>query len=484
MPSSLKPVVQETLSPGGLPLELWLMVMKLLPNRSARSCLQVCRSWHDMALTVLFRTVKLHFLGPGLAFYDDCSTQQKVLSVPISERSWEILDYIATNSTFGKAIKYIVVYASVAPLAFEKLCLIKALRCMPHLLGFEWISENSPSIIQHIQQTLLVSCRNLRHLRYPLDTMPPPFDPFPQKLTSLNLTPAEMWENEDNAFWYIIDVFPSSLDTLTSLTLACVSMKDIPTQMFQMFARLRELALWEPYEIDALLLPLRHEKALESLSLRCADGGDNLRTFLRGATALLPRLTTFLLTSDEYIESDDLNAIRDFLIAHPGLMRLHLCIYCPSQLTPILYPALAKLQSLEALWLDTGPGETLDIRPLLAVLPRSLQVLVLYVHHDCFGELLRCLTEFSHLRSLCVPYELPLTPQVLAMELEHLTFVAAGKSVQYVERGFSDGKVELCRAPLLEVATWHPSDFDDPNMAWMAEDLKSWITSAEWKVLH
>ncbi|KAI5986961.1 hypothetical protein EDD15DRAFT_1531358 [Pisolithus albus] len=295
---------------------------------------------------------------------------------------------------------------------------------MPHLLGFEWISAHSPCVIQNIQQTLLVSCRNLRHLRYPLDTTPPPFDPFPQKLTSLNLTPAEMWENEGQ----------------------CVL--DIPTQMFQMFARLRELTLWEPYEIDALLLPLRHEKALESLSLRGADGGDNLRAFLRGATALLPQLTTFVLTSDEYIEGDDLNAIRDFLTAHPGLIRLHLCIYCPSRLTPILYPALAKLQSLEALWLDTGPGEMLDIRPLLAVLPRSLQVLVLYVHHDCFGELvspsillpeipvdfvlsqLRCLTEFSHLRSLCVPYEEPLTPQVLAIELKHLTFVAAGKSVR------------------------------------------------------
>ncbi|KAI6120356.1 hypothetical protein EV401DRAFT_1955980 [Pisolithus croceorrhizus] len=484
MPSSLRPVVQTTLSPGGMPMELWLMVMKLLPKKSVRSCLQVCRSWHDMALTVLFSTVKLHFFGPGLSFYDDYVRQQQVLELPgLSDRSWEILDYITTNSTFAQAIKFIIVYASADSLTFEKLCLIKALRCMPYLMGFEWIA-NSPSIIQHIQETLLVSCPNLRHLRYPLDTTPPPLDPFSQKLTSLNLTPAEMWEYEDNAFWYIIDVFPSSMDTLTALTLACVSMRDIPTEAFQVFARLRELTLWEPYEIDALLLPLRHEQALKSLALRGVDGGDNLRTFLRGATRLLPRLSTFLLTSDEYIETDDLNAIRDFLIAHPGLKRLHLRIYCPSPLMPILYPALAKLQSLQALWLDTGPGEMLDIRPLLSVLPRSLQVLVLYVHHDFFGELLRCLSEFLHLRSLCVPYELPLTPQILAMELERLTFVAAGKSVMHVERDSSGGKVELCRASPLEVATWHRSDFDDPNMAWMAEDLKSWITSAEWKVLH
>ncbi|KAI6095086.1 hypothetical protein F5141DRAFT_1162878, partial [Pisolithus sp. B1] len=406
------------------------------------------------ALTVLFSTVKLHFFGPGLSFYDDYVRQQQVLELPgLSDRSWEILDYITTNSTFAQAIKFIIVYASADSLTFEKLCLIKALRCMPYLMGFEWIA-NSPSIIQHIQETLLVSCPNLQHLRYPLQCV-----------------------------WYIIDVFPSSMDTLTALTLACVSMRDIPTEAFQVFARLRELTLWEPYEIDALLLPLRHEQALKSLALRGVDGGDNLRTFLRGATRLLPRLSTFLLTSDEYIETDDLNAIRDFLIAHPGLKRLHLRIYCPSPLMPILYPALAKLQSLQALWLDTGPGEMLE-RPLLSVLPRSLQVLVLYVHHDFFGELLRCLSEFLHLRSLCVPYELPLTPQILAMELERLTFVAAGKSVMHVERDSSGGKVELCRAPPLEVATWHRSDFDDPNMAWMAEDLKSWITSAEWKVLH
>ncbi|KAI6107545.1 hypothetical protein EV401DRAFT_2002328 [Pisolithus croceorrhizus] len=249
-----------------------------------------------------------------------------------------------------------------------------------------------------------------------------------------------------------------------------------------MFARLRELTLWEPYEIDALLLPLRHEQALRSLALRGVDGGDNLRTFLRGATRLLPRLSTFLLTSEEYIEADD-NAIHDFLIARPGLKRLHLCIYCPSQLMPILYPALSKLQSLQALWLDTGPGEMLDIRRLLSVLPKSLQVLVLYIQHEFFGELLRCLSEFPHLRSLCVPYELPLTPQLLAMELERLTFVAAGKSVMHVERDSSGGKAKLCRAPPLEVATWYWSNFDDPKMAWMAEDLKLWITSAEWKVL-
>ncbi|KAI6046351.1 hypothetical protein EDC04DRAFT_2630174 [Pisolithus marmoratus] len=483
MPPSFEPPVRNTISPGGIPIELWLMIMKLLPRKSVRSCLQVCRTWHDIALTLLFSTVKLHLLGSGLAFYHDCARQKQINAMLLSDRTWEILDHIASNSTFARAIKFIIVYASAGSLTFEKLCLIKALRCMPHLMGFEWISA-SPSIIHHIQETLLVSCPHLRRLRYPLDITPPPLDPFPQPLTSLDLTPSEVWEDEDNAFWYIIDVFPFAMDTLTTLTLACVSMKDIPTEAFQMFARLRELTLWEPYELDALLLPFRHNHALESLTLRSVDGGNNLRTFLQGAIALLPQLSTFVLTSDEYIEIDDLFAIHNFLIAYPKLKRLHICIYCPSQFTPILYAALAQLRSLQALWLDTGPAEMLDIRPLLSVLPRSLRVLVLYVQHDCFGELLRCLSEFPRLTSLCVPYELPLTPQILAMELNNLTFVAAGKVVMRMERDSSEGEVELSRVPFLEVATWHQSDFDDPNMAWMAEDLKSWLTSAEWKVLH
>lgn len=475
--------MRKTFSPGGIPVELWLMVMKLLPKKSVRSCLHVCRIWHDIALTLLFSTVKLHFMGPDLAFYGDFSRQKQINAMPLTDRTWEILDHIPSNSTFARTIKYIIVYASDYNLCFEKLSLIKALRCMPYLVGFEWIA-NSSSHIQDIQETLLVSCPRLQRLRYPLDITPPPLKPFPQKITSLNLTPADMWEKDDNAVWYIIDVFPSAMDTLTTLVLACVSMRDIPTEAYGIFAHLKELTFWEPYEIDALLLPLHHERALEFLALKSVDGGENLCTFLQGATTLLPRLSTFLLASDEYIGINDLSAVRNFLIGHPGLERLHLRIYCPSQFTPALYPALAKLQFLQALWLDTGPAEMIDIRPLISVLPRSLRVLVLYVRHDCFAELLRCLSGFPHLTALCLPYEHPLTPHILAMELKKLTFVAAGKSVVRVERDPSGSKVELRRVPFLELATWHRSDFDDPNMSWMAEDLKSWLTSAKWKVLH
>ncbi|KAG6335405.1 hypothetical protein ID866_3679 [Astraeus odoratus] len=142
------------------------------------------------------------------------------------------------------------------------------------------------------------------------------------------------------------------------------------------------------------------------------------------------------------------------------------------------------MRSLQALWIETGPTAKYDIIPLLKVLPRSLRVLAFYVQYDAYIELLQLLSGLPCLASVCLPHNIPLTAELLAMDIPNLTFVATGTRAVKLKRDFPWAPAELCPMTTLELGTLHASDLDDPDLAWMTDMLRAWLTSPVWNAIH
>lgn len=111
---------------GGLPVELWIIIIDYLPRQSLRACLQVCRVWHDIAVRPLFSTVKLCFLGLLPSSFNATSSQhpgdnKEVLRFyDIASDSIQILNHMVNTPSFARAVKRLFVNISKGPLDAEK----------------------------------------------------------------------------------------------------------------------------------------------------------------------------------------------------------------------------------------------------------------------------------------------------------------------------------------------------------------------------
>ncbi len=106
----------------GLPIELWRVIVSLLPSAEKRTCLLVCGVLHDIALPHVFRTVDL-FLGSWYEARDPLQLDPHALdgiylppaSTPDSHRrqqvSLEMLSRISSDSRFAGQVRAVNVGA-------------------------------------------------------------------------------------------------------------------------------------------------------------------------------------------------------------------------------------------------------------------------------------------------------------------------------------------------------------------------------------
>ncbi|KIJ65958.1 hypothetical protein HYDPIDRAFT_27170 [Hydnomerulius pinastri MD-312] len=486
LPSALRSVV--------LPVELWLLAMRYLPRESLQSCLQVCREWHDVAVTLLFFTTRIYFGSSWYELHTEHSELgQRELEERLAYKSSEILDCVMTTPSFARAIKCLIVCASGdEPLVFEKRSLSKALAFLPHLLFFEWRATIPPFpkgyFPERILQDLAESCPLLRHIGIPsVPAEPGSSLHFSQKLDSVVAYASHDSQVDNSAFDFLNNAIPNA--TIRDLQLRNCSMINAPLRVF---IHLRQLALCKPQDLDGLLLPFHHMHSLESLSLQSVTDLTALRSLLSGTTELklVTRLSSFFLSSSENFHEPDFTSIRDFLSDRSTLRRLCLDFDCDWADMSILLPAIRNLTHLEAVGLTLVNRfhqipdqhdviDTTEVEVILDALPSSLQAFVFDVEYYAYYQLVRRLSEFPSLTFLYLPNELAslgmgesYATQMLAMELPHLTLVGCWNDIANVERQPADiADIRLRRWSGVKKDSKHKDDFDNPNAYWLMNNL-------------
>jgi hypothetical protein len=104
-----------------LPSELWAFVVDQLWRADLRACLFVSRRLRELALARLFRAVHLHFGVRGaedalLAAWESDEFRDDWMEFEAAQtrRAGELLDAIARDRVFARAVKKIVVHAAHA----------------------------------------------------------------------------------------------------------------------------------------------------------------------------------------------------------------------------------------------------------------------------------------------------------------------------------------------------------------------------------
>lgn len=109
---------------AALPVEMWTDIVQYLPPSRRRDMLRVSRLLHDIALRLVFSTVKIYFMHGDPVFYM-LNTENERYVVETSDyllnRSWEILHCIITNPIFANVVKTLSVHAFTdGPAVFEQ----------------------------------------------------------------------------------------------------------------------------------------------------------------------------------------------------------------------------------------------------------------------------------------------------------------------------------------------------------------------------
>lgn len=96
-----------------LPPELLREIILRLAQIDQRSCLSTSRALHDIALAILFHTVKI-FLGAWETLepnFNETGTPDAVLEQRTHERSCGLLGHISDTPAFGRVVRRLAVYA-------------------------------------------------------------------------------------------------------------------------------------------------------------------------------------------------------------------------------------------------------------------------------------------------------------------------------------------------------------------------------------
>ncbi|KZT63443.1 hypothetical protein DAEQUDRAFT_131735 [Daedalea quercina L-15889] len=304
-----------------LPPELWQEVIFHLSAPSGRTCLSVSRAFHDFAVRLIFAEVTIFFGSWETWEGEENIPDADSLEDTRSARSFEVLHRIIVDPAFASVIRDMEVHAFKLDGirgAFEIRCLTTAISSLRELSSFVW-HGSSPLPTAAILHSLAESCRSLRHLSVPLESLEAlPFEELDYLYT---LCISTTWPDEDLImdhsltsrrctlvqknlhtlefpFSSPVDVPIDRLPNLAHLGLVVLRTLDGLGPVLRQLPQLRSLSIFSPsLQEDVMFRALsflsRDLPKLNSLALQCYDGSilplhhaEMLADFLRHRRAL------------------------------------------------------------------------------------------------------------------------------------------------------------------------------------------------------
>ncbi|KAJ7030017.1 hypothetical protein C8F04DRAFT_1115047 [Mycena alexandri] len=470
-----------------LPVEMWTDIVHYLPHPHAM--LRVSRLLHDIALRVLFSTVKIYFMHgePGYIMLNTENDRYvRETSDYLHNRSWEILHCIITNSIFANAVKTMSVHAFTdGPAVFEHRTLAQALRALPNLQSFHYfgdcpefstVAECLPKGLKSLRVQSMPNSELLGHLDS-LKTLQPAISFCYVREQKFD----RIFDEWDHGFGDPKDIVGIvETNPIQELVLLSAHVGLLPIRVCNNLTQL-DICVPQYGELVGLDLVFRHALSLESLSL---VGYTEPLIFADLPTnpTVLPRLTSFRL-SCEFWNQEATEAhvplLCEFLSQRASLRRLYIRI--PDQRLDIimaLATVIGKLDCLRVLGFHAGyePLHEVASLQLAEQLSTKLEALQLALpwysdlHVRTWTPLLNKLQQFPRLSFLHLfsngEDPVPINPVELATDLEHLRLVGIQRSLFTIERENGE-EVEAKLWTPWSVKYCLPEDFPCPDYAWL-----------------
>ncbi|CAK5281854.1 unnamed protein product [Mycena citricolor] len=472
-----------------LPVEIWDMIIQNVPQHHRPTLLGVSRLFHEIALRSVFSTVKIFLVHgePGLLMLN---TESERYVEDVSDHrfneSWDILHCIITNPLFASVVRTMSVHAFTdGPAIFEQRTVAQALRAMPHLQSFHYFGD-CPDV-SAIVSALPKQLERLRIQFTPSSSL------FGELSNLRNFQPAIPFsyvqdQQVDGIFSEWNYGFGRAEDAMEivngspnirEVTLLPDHLPLLSVRVCHMLTTL-DICVPQGYgELVGLELVFRHAVALTSLSLVGYMEPQAFEVIPRDVSAL-PSLTSFRLSCESWDpDSTTLNLpyISDFLESRQSLRRLHLRL--PDirvSLALGVFAIISKMRGLQVLGFHVGCLETFDgqcaelLASGLSLKLTALQLVLpwrgdlhLKMWTPILSKLQRCprLT-FVHLFS-CGEDPVPIHPDELAADLEHLELVGLQRSLFTIRR---DAEKHYHWRPW-SVKYCIPEDFPSVDHAWL-----------------
>ncbi|KAJ6593413.1 hypothetical protein B0H19DRAFT_1090212 [Mycena capillaripes] len=467
-----------------LPVELWTEIVHYLP--SSRTMLRVSRLLHDIALPLLFSTVKIYFMHGEPGFFMLNTENERYVretSDFLLHRSWEILHCIITNTLFANAVKTLSVHAFTdGPAVFEQRTLAQALHSLTNLRSFHYFGDcpDFSAVAAHLPKSL----RSLRIQSMPdaalLDQLDglkflQPTIPFSyvrdQKLDRIF---AE-WDRGYGDPRDVVSVIETN--PIQELAILSAHVGLLPIRVCNNLTQL-DICVPQYGELVGLGLVFRHTPLLESLSL---VGYIEPTAFvdLPKESDVLPRLTSFRLSCEFWDQEIHVPHLSEFLSRRPSLCRLY--IRLPGlRLDAVLAIAtvVGKLEHLRVLGFHAGhepldEAAALHLADQLSTKLEALQLALPWysdLHVRNWYPLLNKLQQLPRLSFLHLfsngEDPVPISPVELATDLEHLQFVGLQRSLWTIDREAGEELEPKLWTPW-SVKYCLPEDFPCADFAWL-----------------
>ncbi|CAA7258956.1 unnamed protein product [Cyclocybe aegerita] len=357
-----------------LPIEIWSHILRQVPKSNLSQVLEVCSLFHDLAVPILFESIKIYFMNGqnGLSMLNtDDSLWMEEIAYKLMRRSWELLNHIAHNLRFASYVKSITVIAYADGLSvFEQLTLANTMAFVSNLQTFRWIGNN-PVFDETVAKRLPPTLQRLvvqSHL--PLNDLP-----HFQNLSTLHLSIPFLFPDDEEAHddfvhdallespYTDLQIAATLEDISSNLTSLRITASDVRGVPIRLYSQLKGLEIFgtigDDEELVGLDLVFRYATSLESLSLVGYFVPAMFSFFLPFSSDTLPHLTSFRLSCDYSTlgESNDweLQSLCQFLQGRALLRRLYLRIPTITWGHVMsLFPTIKDLAGLEVLGLHTG----------------------------------------------------------------------------------------------------------------------------------
>ncbi|EAU91266.2 hypothetical protein CC1G_06901 [Coprinopsis cinerea okayama7 len=477
----------------GLPPEIWSHIVSNVPVFGQRNLLQVSRSLHEIARSIVFSAVKIYIIG-GDAVYKMLSTEddhfKEEATHKLTTRSYELLRQMTRDPSFARVVRDLtVVTSSDCESTFEYLFLADAVKSLPNLQTFQWIGPHPP-LADNITESLPDDLQSLS-----LKTYVPPANLLHRfhNIAQLAFPTPFFYPDDDEARDYgsasatLLDIshlIPDfdeimstmALDNLHSLTINAVYLPKLPIKVIGNLTQL-DICVTTTIHPGGLDLVFRHALSLESLTLFGYVDRDVFSWFPCEASDL-PALRSFRLSCDRFtmiqpLEPQEMEVLLKFLGDRPNMRRLYLRI--PSinfiNLTA-LAPVIRSMKTLEVFGIHTGAIVVDDwFVPFIAsILPASITALHLAI--DWNGSSLLPLVDylanfprlqFFHLYG--VRTRITLLLEDAASTATNLTLIGRNRSLFDIVRGGPE--LELKKWPRWKTKFCTEVDFQHEDHFWL-----------------
>ncbi|TFK23144.1 hypothetical protein FA15DRAFT_656930 [Coprinopsis marcescibilis] len=485
-----------------LPPEILTRILHYSSPVEQPTLLRVSHAFHEIAISLVFSSVKIYFVGGREAFSmlnTDHEDFKDDITTKLMTRSFELLRQMIMDPSFARIVRSItVITASDSESTFECLLLGDAIMSLPSLRTLRWlgvdpcftdtIAESLPKDLERLTLKTYVPSTNLfgrfhsiAHLE-----LPTPFY-FPDD---------EEIHDDTGASSALLDVTAAidfeaitstmALGNLQSLTLNAVYLPTLPIKILETLKEL-DICITTVLQGVGLDLILRHAVVLESLTV-FGYVDQAIFEWLACGSSDLPSLHSFRLSCDRFtmmqpIEGHNLELFLSFLRDRVRLRRLYLRI--PSldwSALTALAPEIRNLKALEVIGLHTGETIVDDwfIPFLRGTLPAKLKALYLGIDWNGLNFLplakltvldrqidaLNELHELAFVHLYGIRSRLPLTLQDFS-PAKNVKLLGLNRALWDVVRGGTEVDFELRKWPRWKIKYCTEEDFEDEDYYWL-----------------